>query len=132
MRYNASDISGLATLSRRRTNDFQSPPSTPSQRSNGFFGRGLIQSSSVADLHGMGNFPPQPQPNFHTVQQVKIFATASTHNYLLFHTHNVQPAELTLNTKQHNNQYRLPLLVCFYQYQCPRYRIKFLKITFIT
>ena len=85
MRYNASDISGLATLTRRRTNDFQSPPSTP-QRSNGFFGRGLIQSSSVADLHGMGNFPPQPQPNFHTVQQVKIFATSSTHNCLLLIT----------------------------------------------
>jgi len=86
MRYNASDISGLATLSRRRTNDFQSPPPTPSQRSNGFFGRGLTQSSSVTDLHGMGNFPPQPQPNFHTVQQVKIFATSSIHNCLLLNT----------------------------------------------
>lgn len=86
MRYNASDISGLATLSRRRTSDFQSPPPTHSQRSNGFFGRGLIQSSSVADLHGMGNFPPQPQPNFHAVQQVKIFVTSSTHNCLLLNT----------------------------------------------
>ncbi|KDR18370.1 RING finger protein 31 [Zootermopsis nevadensis] len=73
MRYNSSDISGLATLSRRRTSEFQTPPSTP-QRNNGFFGRGLIQSSSVTDLQGMGNFPPQPQPNFHTMQQAQSMA----------------------------------------------------------
>lgn len=70
MRYNSSDISGLATLSRRRTSEFQSPPSTP-QRNNGFFGRGLMQSNSVTDLQGIGNFPSQPQPNFHSMQQVK-------------------------------------------------------------
>jgi hypothetical protein len=82
MRYNSSDISGLATLSRRRTSEFQSPPSTPSQRNNGFFGRGLMQSSSVTDLQGMGNFPPQPQPNFHTMQQVKHLSQLVNHNIL--------------------------------------------------
>jgi hypothetical protein len=81
MRYNLSDISGLATLSRRRTSEFQSPPATP-QRNNGFFGRGLMQSSSVTDLQGMGNFPPQPHPNFHTMQQVKHLSQQVNHKIL--------------------------------------------------
>ncbi|PNF20071.1 hypothetical protein B7P43_G05255 [Cryptotermes secundus] len=74
MRYNSNDISGLATLSRRRTSEFQSPPSTPAQRSNGFFGRGLTQSSSVTDLQGIANYPPQPQQSFHTMQQAQSMA----------------------------------------------------------
>ncbi|XP_069698159.1 uncharacterized protein LUBEL isoform X1 [Periplaneta americana] len=76
MRFNSNDISGLATLSRRRASEFQSPPETPSQRSNGYFGRGLMQSNSVTDLQGMGNFTPQPQaqPHFHSMQQAQSLA----------------------------------------------------------
>ncbi|PSN46286.1 hypothetical protein C0J52_12853 [Blattella germanica] len=65
MRYNSNDISGIATLSRRRASEF-SP--TPSQRNNELLGRGLMQSSSVTDMQGMGNFTPQHQSNFHMHQ----------------------------------------------------------------
>ncbi|KAJ9593904.1 hypothetical protein L9F63_014664, partial [Diploptera punctata] len=74
MRYNSNDISGIATLSRRRASEFQSPPSTPTQRNNGMFGRGLMQSNSMTDIQGMSTFHPQAQTNFPSMHQAQSMA----------------------------------------------------------
>ncbi|XP_067001542.2 uncharacterized protein LUBEL isoform X6 [Anabrus simplex] len=65
------DVSGFATTSRRRPSEFQPPP--PQHTNNGFFGRGLVQSSSVTDLPAMNNMPP-PQTGFQTMHQAQSVA----------------------------------------------------------